>query len=91
MLQAKPGCDSGQPGLVVGDPAHSRGLKLDDQCGPFQPRPFNDAMMRHLGQSAVSRTQNGFYKALAFAQYTKRPGDQRDSLLAFEEMQHLLQ
>ena len=42
MLQAKPGCDSGQPGLVVGDPAHSRGLKLDEHCGPFQPRPFYD-------------------------------------------------
>lgn len=77
--------------MVVGDPAHSRELELDDHCGPFQPRLFYDAMMRHLGQSAVSRTQNGFYKALAFAQYTKRPGDQRDSLLAFEEMQHLLQ
>ena len=23
-------CGSGQPGLVVGDPAHSRGLELDD-------------------------------------------------------------
>ena len=33
---------SGQPGLVVGDPAHSRGLKLDGHCGPFQPRPFYD-------------------------------------------------
>ena len=30
---------SGQPGLVVGNPAHSRGLKLDEHCGPFQPRP----------------------------------------------------
>lgn len=27
--------------LVVGDPAHGRGLKLDD---PFQPRPFCDSM-----------------------------------------------
>ena len=34
------GCGSGQPGLVVGDPAHSRGLKLYEHCGPFQPRPF---------------------------------------------------
>ena len=35
----------GQPGLVVGDPAHSRGLKLDEHCGPFQPRPFSDPMI----------------------------------------------
>ena len=41
------GCDSGQPGLVVGDPAHSRGgLKLDDHYGPFQPRPFYDSDYR---------------------------------------------
>jgi len=41
-IQGQAGCGSGQPGLVVGDPAHSRGLKLDDHCGPFQPRPFYD-------------------------------------------------
>ena len=49
------GCGSGQPGLVVGDPAHSRGLKLDDHCGPFQPRPFYDSMnalSRHPQQEA---------------------------------------
>ena len=40
--QGQAGCGSGQPGLVVGDPAHSRGLKLDDHCGPFQPRPSYD-------------------------------------------------
>ena len=39
------GCGSGQPGLVVGNPAHSRGLKLSDHCGPFQPRPFYDSMI----------------------------------------------
>ncbi|HCQ5230334.1 TPA: hypothetical protein OLB85_003739 [Acinetobacter baumannii] len=38
------GCGSGQPGLAVGDPAHSRGLELGDRGGPFQPRPFYDAM-----------------------------------------------
>jgi len=38
--QGQAGCGSGQPGLVVGDPAHSRGMKLDEHCGPFQPRPF---------------------------------------------------
>lgn len=31
-------------GLVVGDHAHSRGLKLDDDYGPLQPRPFYDFM-----------------------------------------------
>ena len=39
------GCGSGQPGLLVGDPAHSRGLEVDEHCGPFQPRPFYDSMM----------------------------------------------
>jgi len=29
-IQGPAGCGSGQPGLVVGNPAHSRGLKLDD-------------------------------------------------------------
>ena len=36
---------SGQSGLVAGDPAHSRALKLDDQYGPSQPRPFYDSMI----------------------------------------------
>ena len=39
------GCGSGQTGLVVGDPAHSRGLELSDHCGPFQPRPFYDSVI----------------------------------------------
>ena len=43
-IQGQAGCGSGQPGLVVGDPAHSRGLELGDRGGPFQPRPFYDAM-----------------------------------------------
>jgi len=38
--QIQAGCGSGQPSLVVGDPAHSRGLELDEHCGPLQPRPF---------------------------------------------------
>ena len=29
----------------LGSPAHSRGLKLDEHCGPFQPRPFYDSMI----------------------------------------------
>lgn len=39
---------SGQPGLVVGDPAHSRGggLKRGDRGGPFQPGPFRDSMIQ---------------------------------------------
>ena len=37
-----------QPDLVVGDPAHSRELKPDDHCGPFQPRPFYDSMILTL-------------------------------------------
>jgi len=39
------GCSSGQPGQVLGNPAHSMGLKLDDHCGPFQPRPFYDSVI----------------------------------------------
>ena len=42
-IQGHAGCGSGQPGLEVGDPAHSRGLERDDHCGPFQPRPFYDS------------------------------------------------
>ena len=44
-IQRQAGCGSWQPGLVVGDPAHSRGLKLGGHCGPFQPRPFYDSMI----------------------------------------------
>ena len=43
-IQGQAGCGSGQPGLLVGDPAHSRGLEPDEHCGPFQPRPFHDSM-----------------------------------------------
>ena len=45
-IQGQAGCGSGQPALVVGDPARSRGLELDEHCGPFQPRPFYDSLMR---------------------------------------------
>ena len=31
-----------------GDPAHSRGMKLDDHCGPFQPTTFYDSMICFL-------------------------------------------
>jgi len=43
-IQGQAGCGSGQPGLLVGDPARGRGLKLNDHCGPFQPRLFYDSM-----------------------------------------------
>jgi len=33
-IQGQAGCGSGQPGLLVGDPAHSRGLELDEHRGP---------------------------------------------------------
>jgi len=52
-IQGQAGCGSGQPALVVGDPAHSRGLKLDEHWGPFQPRPFYDSMMYMLSSSLV--------------------------------------
>ena len=55
-IQGQAGCGSGQPGLVVGDPASSRGLKLDDHCGPFQPRPFHDAMNLPINQIANTFT-----------------------------------
>ena len=47
-IQGQAGCGSGQLGLVVGDPACGRGLKLDDHCGPFQPRPFYDSMIHSM-------------------------------------------
>ena len=34
-IQGQAGCGSGQPGLLVGDPVHSRGLELD--CVLFNP------------------------------------------------------
>ena len=43
-IQGQAGCGSGQPGLVVGDPAHSRGVETRWLTGPFQPRPFYDSM-----------------------------------------------
>ena len=44
-IQGQAGCGFGQPGLLVGDPAHSRELELDEHCGPFQPRPSSDSMI----------------------------------------------
>jgi len=47
-ILSQAGCGSGQPGLVVGNPEQSRGLKLDEHCGPFQPRPFCDSVILWL-------------------------------------------
>ena len=44
-IQGQAGCGSLQPDLVVGDPAHRGWLKLNDDCGPFQPRPFYDSVI----------------------------------------------
>jgi len=43
--EGQAGYGSGQPGLLVGDPAHSRGLELDEHCDPLQPRPFYGSMI----------------------------------------------
>jgi len=55
-IQGQAGCGSGQPGLLVGNPAHSRGLKLDDHCGPFQPRPFYDSVTTARRDCLCTRT-----------------------------------
>jgi len=36
-IQCQAGCGSGQPGLVVGDPAHSKGLELMSSGVLFSP------------------------------------------------------
>jgi len=41
-IQSWAGCGSGQPGQVVGDPAHGRAVETRYHCCPFQPRPFYD-------------------------------------------------
>ena len=44
-IQGQAGCGSGQPGLVGGSPAHSRGLERDEHCGPLQPRPSYEMIL----------------------------------------------
>jgi len=56
-IQGQAGCGSGQPGLLVGDPARSRGLELDEHCGPFQPRPFYDSTILPPAQDPGAGTQ----------------------------------
>ena len=58
-IQGQAGCGSGQPGLLVGDPAHSRGLELDEHCGPLQPRPSYDPIkIPVLTSGFPARTQS---------------------------------
>ena len=35
------------------------GLKLDDHCGPFQPRPLYDSMKRRKGGSREGKEETG--------------------------------
>jgi len=60
-IQGQAGCGSGQPGLLVGDPAHSRGLELDEHCGPLQPRPCCGSMKIPLSVNIVNKTFCFFY------------------------------
>ena len=53
---------SGQPGPVVGDPGCRRGLKLDERCGPFQPRPFYDSVI------FSGRLQHSIYRSCVLQQ-----------------------
>jgi len=53
-IQGQAGCGSGQPGLLVGHPAHNRGLKPDDHWGPFQHRPFYYSMILWFGLDWLS-------------------------------------
>jgi len=36
------------------------GLKLDDHCGPFQPRPFYDSMILLMSPCFLSGLKSGF-------------------------------
>jgi len=39
------GCGPGQPDLVSGSPAHSKGLELGGLWGPFLPKPLYDMIL----------------------------------------------
>ena len=52
-IQGQAACGTGHFGLVVVDPAHSRGgWKLAGHCGPFQPTPFYDSVILYRPQSS---------------------------------------
>lgn len=42
-IQGQVGCSPGQPDLMVGNPAHGRGVELDHLQGPFQLKSFYDS------------------------------------------------
>ena len=75
-------CGSGQPGLVVGDPAHSRGGETRWSLF-FQPRPFYDSMIlwhtHALGSLCWEYMQD--WTALLTAEGTKLPLFCRGELL----------
>ena len=43
-IQGQAGCGSGQPGLVVGDPAQSRGVETGSSLWSFSTQAFYDSM-----------------------------------------------
>jgi len=55
-IQGQAGCGSGQPGPLVGSPAHSRGLELHEHCGPFQPRPFYEFLHFYTAADVLPNT-----------------------------------
>ena len=68
-VQGQSGCGSGQRGLVVGDPAQSRGLELDDHCGPFQTKPFYDSLL--LASPSPPLLEKGDQFSHSFVLYSK--------------------
>jgi len=72
------GCGSGQTGLLVGDPAHSRGLESDDHCGPFHPRPLYGSVI------LINREEPVVLSATP-------DGDQGDQKSLLQEMIQLIQ
>ena len=44
-IQGQAGCGSGSLVWWLATLHRAGGLKLDDHCGPFQPRPFYDSMI----------------------------------------------
>jgi len=60
------------------------GLKLDDQCGPFQPRPFYDSIDTYLDYFLAGHLFmiKSCHKAFNFLNPTKNSGlsDARDNI-----------
>ena len=51
------------------------GLKLDDHCGPFQPRPFCDSMI-HRKEIFKKQTK---YKSFTYYDYLIALGDKEQT------------